>query len=352
MRQAVRQHRIALILLVGVATTCLAGPLTISNRGVDADGRYIATVDDYGAVDGWSSQGDAFNPAGPTGASYMTFTAGTFVFVSNTHRELLSSAAVWQDTMGYSGDASLTRTIISPNAASDTNGDGFSDTLTSVFDVTGSGVNLRFALTQSVLDGSPATTNPGTNTAVHSLNYTITNNEATPLTFKLSRQTDADMFLVGTNTNDYIAVGSAAGLKWVGQNEGGDPILGYALSSPGPHSYTGILDGLLPQPDPAYPGGATNNFTWDNYGLPAGWVDFAGGLGPSVEGTAGPPAADSGSFLEWVLSLQPGASATVAMDYVYGGVPVAQETVIPEPCSLALLAAGLGGMLLRRRRRA
>jgi hypothetical protein len=40
------------------------------------------------------------------------------------------------------------------------------------------------------------------------------------------------------------------------------------------------------------------------------------------------------------------------MDYVYGGVQVAQETVIPEPCSLALLAAGLGGMLLRRRRRA
>lgn len=75
-----------------------AGPVTLSNMATDSDGRYWVTVDDYGAVDGWGSNygADALNAVGALPARAITFVSAFYLFVTNTHRELLADNVSWQ----------------------------------------------------------------------------------------------------------------------------------------------------------------------------------------------------------------------------------------------------------------
>ncbi len=337
---------LALVAVGGLATAVLAGSVTLSNRNTDGDGRYEVTVDDYGSINGWSGYADFFNPAGSTGRSGVTFLSGTFVFVAGTHRELLSDSSSWQGfswpgagwPTAFSADSTLNRSVTAPNAASDSNGDGYNDTSVSQFVLTGTGVDLAFTLNQSVLDGLKP------NTAVHKLDYTITNQGDEPLPVRLVRQMDADLALVGGYNDDSVVVGTVVdGTKYVGQNEGGDMTLGYTMWSPRPHDYNALLNGYSDASGSTnYPPGATNGHLWEHWGLPADWTNHGAGLGTMTDGTAGPQ--EAGSYLQWDVALRPGRSANVEMWITFG-----DEPPTPEPSTLLLAVSGVLGLAATRR---
>lgn len=339
---------IAFLIAGGLATAVAAGSVTLSNRSTEGDGRYRVTVDDYGAIDGWTSGfADFFNPAGSIGSKGVTFESGTFVFVSNTHRELLSDSTQWQSfswaglgwPTPFSSDTSLARSVTSPAVASDTNGDGYNDTAVSQFVLTGTGVDLAFTLNQNVLDGQEP------DSAYHTLSYTITNQGDDGAPVRLVRQMDADLALVGGNANDSVVVGTGLyDSKYVGQNEGGDLALGYTMWSPQAHDYNGLLKDSPDASGTNYPIGATNGHIWENYGLPTAWTNHAGGIGTMTNGTS--TGEESGTYLQWDVFMEPGASTTVDLIVAFGSASPA-----PEPSTMLLTLLGVLGLVATRRRR-
>ena len=326
------------LMLVGVAGAAIVmfgGTVTLSNKTVDGDGRYWAAVDDYGGVDGWTSNGaDALNPAGAVPARAVMFVSALYLFVTNTQRELLSDSTGWQNqdwnfagfpAAAFSTDTSLYRNVTSANVGSDTNGDGFLDTAVSAFTVTGTGVNLSFTLRQSVLDG------PSPTTAVHTLTYTIVNNGDTALSFKLVRHTDGDLLLTDGSTstdpfNDSIVVGGedpANGLAYVGQNEGGDVTKGYTLWSPQAHLYNATICGQNDASGTPYtPQGFTGPMAWTNFGLPSGWTNHGANIGLNTAGTAAASGKDTGTYMQWNVTLNAGQNTTISLLYTFGGIPL------------------------------
>ncbi|MHC4717237.1 MAG: hypothetical protein ACYS5V_09725, partial [Planctomycetota bacterium] len=103
----------------------------------------------YGAGEGDPNWGDEFLPAGST-LQPATFTVGFYIFVSDTHRELLTTNDEWKlnITGGPMDDDSLVSQYDGVTSLEyDDNGDGVSDRLESSFTVTGAGVNLAIDLT-------------------------------------------------------------------------------------------------------------------------------------------------------------------------------------------------------------
>ena len=88
--------------------------------------------------------------------------------------------------IAISSDATLTRAVVVPNAASDTDGDSVDDRLTSNFMVGGL-VTLRIAVVQEV------DSVPGNAIALLTQRYTITNVSGVPVNFSLVRIGDFDL---------------------------------------------------------------------------------------------------------------------------------------------------------------
>jgi MYXO-CTERM domain-containing protein len=314
------------------------------------DGYLMISPDDYGswAHTTFGGGGDLFNPAGALGPLDATFTSGFFLFTGGG-RELLSDNQVsWQDGLGFSGDGSLNRSIIAGLTTSDTNGDGIDDMATSSFAVTGGPTNLRFELSQRVVSA-------GGGVSYMQQDYTVTNNGSEPIDMNLVRVFDGDLLWDpdGDFGNDEVGTTMhGAGLgTYVFEQDASDPsITAITLSSLAGNAYFGAKRGVDP-------GGAglpydygTDTEVWDNFGMPANWVNHIAGVGYNTNGVSGtnPPGsgdpADGYVGLGLDISLGSEDSMTFTVYHTYG-----QNTPIPTPGALALLAlAGLGA---RRRRR-
>ena len=163
------------------------GTITIAT-GSDssADGYLEVSPDDYGA---WSSAGfggggDGFNPSGARGLQEVSFTDGFFLFnPAFGQRELLTDNQTWQDV--FPADASLSRSVTSPLAASDSSGNGVDDTLTSSFSV-GGGLNLSVEVTQTVTSDTPGV-------SFLQQDYVVTNNSSGTVNLTFVRVLDADL---------------------------------------------------------------------------------------------------------------------------------------------------------------
>jgi hypothetical protein len=272
------------------------------------------------------------------------FTSGFFIF-SGTQRELLSESAAWQGV--FAADASLSRSITSPNAPSDTNGDGVDDSLQSAFRVSGGAVNLAFALQQRVQTAGPGV-------SLLQQTYSITNNGAASLAFSMVRNMDADLLWSGDFADDNVGTSMhGAGLgPFVYQNEVGDLSQAITLSSVTAGSYYAGKNGVDPDGaggGPAY-GFGTDVQIWNAFGLPTTWQNHVAGVGYNLNGDSGaaPPgsAATPDGFvgLNFTFDLGPGQSQTFSILHSFG-----QTSPVPAPSTLALL--GLGATLSRRRRR-
>jgi hypothetical protein len=318
----------------------------VIRNGTVADGRLELLPDAYGAFQIIGSMGnqDFYDPPGSVGGGHPSFSSGLFLFVGTTLRELLADSWAWQNTdltlsndpaRYFSTDTSLSRSVTQACIFSDTNSDGISDTAESAFDVTGSGVDLSFELTQFVsqpYDGGPAYLRQ---------DYTVTNQSATSLTFKLVRAYDGDLLWGGgapTFSDDWVGVGRSNGAWYVYEREPTDDRLAVTLSSlTRPDAYyagkTGI-DPDGPAGDPPFDFG-TSNEIWDAYGIPTGWRNFAAGVGRNTPGVSGSqPAGSADPYdafigLEFILTLAPGTSQTLTILHSYGSsVPL----LLPPPC--------------------
>jgi len=285
---------------------------------------------------------ELFRPAGST-LQLSAFTSGFFVFAGGTQRELLSDNAEFQAT--YPADASLTRTVTSPNVASDFNGDGVNDSLSSAFSVTGGATNLGFALTQRVTAFGPGV-------SFLRQTYAVTNNGSAPIAFSMVRMYDGDLLWAGDFSNDNVGTTTnGAGLgSYVYQSEVGSSSQAVTLSSTLATQYFGGKHGVDPDGaggSPAYNFG-TDVQVWNAFGIPTGWVNNVAGVGYNTNGDSGasPPGAtapmDAFMGLGHSISLDAGASLSFDVFHTYG-----QTSPVPEPGTLALLTVGL--LAIRRR---
>ena len=298
-----------------------------------ADGYLAICPDPYGS---WSSDtfcgpscggagdtlwGDDYNPIGNLTNAEASFTNGLFFFQrddmgNGVARELLSNIIDWQDVL--EPDDSVDRALIAPHElgsdAFDTNGDGVYDRFESSFELTGSGLNLAFELTQEI--------EQLVNVSLFTQTYVITNNGPDSIDFSLLRSMDLDLVWVGDFHDDSVGTGTnGTGCdRHVFQTEAGLSSTAITVSSPQGDIYFGAKDDFSP-PD-----------LWNEYGVPRAWENFITGVGANVNGESGPePAGDASVGLEIpVTGLAPGASTTVVVNITYGAPT--PGGVICEPC--------------------
>lgn len=308
----------------------------ISN-GIFGDGQLSLTVDNMGAwytdFNTGGNLGETFDPAGTPGADYPTFSIGTFIFVSTTHRELLAEHAAWQNTAGDTGpfgsDSSLTTTILTPISSADwMYSDGMDDTSMSEIRVSGTGVNLHIDIVNAVRRSSD------TNVAFMIQKYTIRNDEASSVTFKLHRAWDADMYWrTGTGTdwqNDQVGAGTFGGHRYARIGEVGQDSATLCLSGiDSPDSYHGGKQGHIPTGGGPAMGFGTDNITWNNYGTPPTWVNYIAYLGYNMDGVSTDVTnQDAHIALEYTITLSPGASRELYLIHTYG-------STTPAICNIA-----------------
>ncbi|MCH8344113.1 MAG: hypothetical protein IH983_08995 [Planctomycetes bacterium] len=300
----------------------------------------------------FGGQADHYNPAGQAGLQEAAFSSGLYLFVGDTQRELLSANDQWQGV--FPGDPSLDTIVTAANSASDTNGDGVNDTLTSGFNVSGGDTDLSFDVTQHVERIVPLGGNP---VAILTQDYTITNNSTLPIAFELVSTFDGDLLWdpdgdftddsVGTGTN-----GSPALDRFVFEQEEADPTTAITISSPTGDAYAGSKGGI--NPDPGDPdcvpyGFGTDVQVWDAFGIPDCWRNHIAGIGYDTDGESGvdpDPAncdpCDGLALLEIPVSLAAGASTTVTVTHTYGAnAPVGGGL----PCPWDLNGSGDVGIL-------
>lgn len=301
-----------------------------------ADGYLELSPDDYGS---WGSfavdppAADAFNPAGALSLQPVGFTAGFFLFVPDRlERELLSDIEEWQLGVGlppFDTDISLERSVTSPSVASDTNGDGVSDTLESSFRVDGVSTALAFDLVQSVSSVGGV--------AFLRQEYTVTNEDSAAVDLSLVRTFDGDLLWSGDFANDEVGttMHSQTLGPFVFQQEASDPgVTAVTLSGDG-GDYYGGKQGLEPPLGPPPFGFGTDVQVWDAYGVPDSWRSYIAGVGYDTDGTSGvaPPGStdpeDGFIGLDFPLSLGAGETTTVTVFHTWG-----QDT--PGGCVLLL----------------
>ncbi len=301
-----------------------------------ADGYLQVSADAYGSWavpfgGGPGPLGDVFNPVGTLPTAEVAFVDGFFLF-HDTQRELLSTSADWQATVG--DDSSLAREVMSGIVASDTDGDGVDDTATSAFHVFGGTTNLSFDQVQHVEQVTGTTT-----VAVLTQEYTITNNSASAIDFELVRVLNGDLVWSGNHTNDSVGTGTNGSPleRFVYTQEVGDAATAITLSSPTGDAYVGGKRGV----DPDGPGGSPPygfgrvSEVWNAFGVPAGWRNHIAGVGYNTNGDSGaaPPGSidprDAFVILEIPVSLpaEPGTSINVTIRHTYG----ATTPVVPCP---------------------
>jgi hypothetical protein len=333
-----------------VQTLAFAGPVQLRTGSSNAVDGYLEILpDEYGswaanfATGGFGPNADRYKPVGTT-LQVAAFTSGFYLFVGGTQRELLSDNVDFQAT--YPADATLSRSVTSPNSASDTNGNGVNDTSVSAFSVTGGATALGFGLTQHVFSA-------GGGVSAIEQNYVITNNGAEPISFLLVRSFDGDLLWNGDFSNDNVGTGMNGGAfgPYVYESEVGFPGRSVTLSGASAQDYFGGKHGIDPDaggPGPAYNFG-TDLQLWNAFGIPVGWADHIAGVGYNTNGDSG--AAPAGSTapqdgfigLSFPVTLGVGQSTTIQLFHTYGSI-----TPVPEPATLMLLA--LGATMLRRRK--
>ncbi|MHC4082445.1 MAG: hypothetical protein ACYS15_07585 [Planctomycetota bacterium] len=345
-----RGKSICVLVAVGLASSTHGAPMNIATgNSSSVDGYLRVGADEYGSFSSatFAGLGDTYNPAGPDGAGLgpqeAAFCNGFMIFVDTDGdgiadaRELLSDTADWQAVACAGGaistDATLSRSIVVPNTASDTDGDAVDDRLTSSFLVSGPVTTLRVSVIQEV------DSVPGNAVALLTQQYTITNLAAAPANFSLVRIGDFDLVWNGTVFgDDSVGTDRAVANNAVFQQEDSTPVTRITMVSPEATDYTGAIRGITPTggpPDFAY---GTDCQEWDVYGLPATWADEIASLGQKINGESGAqpagctlPDCDGHVDLNIPVSLAPaGGSTTITVRLLYGGTCVWDCEFLPD----------------------
>ncbi|HEY3244948.1 MAG TPA: PEP-CTERM sorting domain-containing protein [Phycisphaerae bacterium] len=339
------------LLALVLPTVMRAAPAQLRTGASTAVDGYLEILpDEYGswaqpfATGGFGPNADRYKPVGLS-LQPVGFSSGLFLFAPNGQRELLSDNTDWQTMVpappGFSADTSLDRMILSPNVASDSNGDGINDTANSAFRVSGGATDLNFALQQRVASASGAV-------SFMQQTYTVTNNGAASLALNLVRAFDGDLLWSGTAANDQVGTtANGAGLgQFVVIRETSNNSTAITLSggTQGHFYYGGKQNFTPPNGPPAY-GFGTDVQVWDAFGIPGSWQNNIATIGYNTDGFSGAVTGTQDAFigLDFLFNLAAGASVTFDVFHTYG-----QATPVPEPATLGLLV--LAGMAVLRRR--
>ncbi|MHC4775108.1 MAG: DUF7901 domain-containing protein [Planctomycetota bacterium] len=288
----------------------------------------------YGAGEGDPNWGDEFLPAGST-LQPATFTVGFYVFVSDTHRELLTANDAWKQNVNgevVDDDSLVSQYDGVTSLEYDDSGDGVSDRLESSFTVAGAGVNLQVDLTQKVTTGGslPAGVSVMTQTLV------INNLDAQEISFELLRHLDGDLpwdddpdFQLddspGTGTN-------AAPLdRHIYQHEVGSEAQSLTISSDHGDQYYGCINTHRPPASTVTMGYGTDTQTWENYGVPVGWENYIAFVGYDTDGETGDQQNDGSIGLEMPVTIPGLGQETVIVRTTYGATTPA-DGGDPPPC--------------------
>ncbi len=331
------------------------------------DGFLAVGPDPFGS---WShldfgGTGDQYNPASFNLAS-AAFSSGMFLFVGNDRRELLSANDQWQVGLGFESDASLQRAVTMPSQANDSDNDGVHDELSSQVTVTGAGVDLTIDLLQRMESEGGAA-------AALTQQYRFVNHLPQPIDLVLVWVGDFNLIWVGNDlgddsvgtdradaepcTGDCFAVPNgvvdiqdllALLSQWDGPgscNIDGQGVVAITdllallpqfgecfgpavfmhdlfiadetlltVSCDQADAYAGGKRGVDPDGGGSGPpyGMGTATEVWDNYGLPATWVNHIAGVGYGADGDSGSspagcvPPCDGAVYLRIPLHLEPG----------------------------------------------
>ena len=246
--------------------------------------------------------------------------------------------------------------------ASDTNGDGLDDSMSSSFAVCNgpTDVSLTFDVTHSV---ELVASGPGVGVSVLTQTHTITNESSTAIDFVLIRQVDAHLMWIGDAFDDAVGTMTHAdgGDLSVYTMEHNRTTTAVTLSSPqaafyygskgdfdpdgsgtceaelcvgGPHAGEPCNPLNCPGVDCICEGGPIMGCgldfqQWDAYGLPEGWGNFVANVGYDTDGdSGGSPAGcdgasggcscEAGIGIVIPVSLEPGESTCVCIQHTYG----------------------------------
>jgi hypothetical protein len=343
-----RGKSICVLAAVGFASWAHGQPMDIATGSSSSvDGYLRVGADEYGSFGSvtFAGIGDTYNPAGPDGAglgpSEAVFTNGFMIFVDTDGdgiadaRELLSDVADWQAVAcaggAISADATLTRAVVVPNAASDTDGDSVDDRLASTFMVGGL-VTLRVGVVQEV------DSVPGNAIAVLTQRYTITNLSGVPVNFSLLRLGDYDLVWNGTVFgDDSVGTDRAVANNLVFQQEDSTPATRISMVSPEAADYAGGIRGITPTGGPPVFDYGTDCEQWDAFGLPATWADEIATLGQKIDGESGAqpagctlPDCDGHVNLNIPVSLAAAGSTTITVRLLYGGTCAWDCELLPD----------------------
>jgi hypothetical protein len=330
---------------------CAEDPVKCMATGAspDVDGYLEVCPDAYGA---WSypiygGRGDRFNPVGPFDVQAVAFSSGMFFFrPDELQRELLTSVEDWHVTCD---DLSLQSELLGDVQELDTNGDGVTDALISVFRLWGPGVDLTFDLDQSV---ERIASRNGAVAAALTQAYTITNNLPTLIDFDLLRVYDGDLMWWGGYGDDSVGTRHASAANSVFMREDGLPETRITLSSPEGDGYICAKQGVDPDgpgPGPAM-GFGTDTQEWDAYGIPEGWENFIPDVGYDTNGESGPGPSgcaqpcDAHLGLRIPVFLPPEGQVSITVNHGYGELPCPWDCqpdpdgIVNIPDFLAMLA--------------
>jgi hypothetical protein len=323
-----------------VGVVCEIGQPVCIATGPDADADgylkicadpYGAWSDDaeYGAGEGDPAWGDEFKPLG-SARRQATFTANFYIFkggapgppqVDGTHRILLTTNDKLKQSIAPDDGSLVAELTGSGSEATDTNGDGVDDTLTSEFTVVGDGVDLAIHLIQKVESGGDLP--EGISLMTQTL---VIDNNGPAVDFELLRHMDpnlpwqggTDFFLndsVGTETN-----GSSAD-RHVVQREPGTEREGVVVSSPHGDLYYGAINTHDPD-GPEGPcvamGYGTDTQIYDAWGVPCAWQNYIAFVGYDIDGYSGNQQKDGSIGLEMPISIGAGGQETVVVETRYG----------------------------------
>lgn len=339
-----RSFVLSVLFALGVMATmeCVSYAQLATGPGQAADGFLRVGVDAYGSWNDttFGGTGDLFNPVGPAPftAKAVTFSNGMFLFVNGNERVVLTESTNLTNSVAA---ANLTRSITGPLVLSDTNGDAVNDMAVSSFTATSATTNLNFGLTQQVKTAIAGTS------AYLKQTYSVTNNGASAVNLQMVRNWDADMLFEspGSFTNDEVGTTMwGAGLgPYVFQQEAATPgTTAITLSSLDATAYYGAKNTVVPSGGAPAFGFGTDTIVYDNFGVPASWVNEIANVGSGINGVSGPlPSGatdgDASVGLQFLFGLQPGESRKITLYYTYG-----QNTPVPEPTGLVMV---LGGVL-------